>query len=519
MNTGFNWLDYIVLIGYLFAILGVATLFVKEQKTLKDFFMASRNMPWMAVGLSILATLLSAISITGAPAEFFENGHVMFGLWWIASILVTFFVVKFFVATFVKLELTSAYEYLEKRFCLAVRLVASFLFMMIRGMYIGVVIYASAIILMPALGGKVDMIWLIIGVGVFSAAFAVLGGMKAVIWTDVIQIVVVYIGIIWICFTAFGRIDGGFSEVVKITFEQGKDFSYLSNPKYWSFDFFEKTTFFGLLIGFFFNDMAQKGSDQLTVQRYLTTGSVKASAKALWVNVIGSIVIGLILTGVAMGLFAFYHVYPDAIDIESVGSNGILPYFIVTQMPHGLAGLFIAAIIAAILSTVDSGMNCLATVTMTDFQIRLGKKQYTDDQNVWWARFWTILWGLITTGLAVFIYVSSTENIMRLSTKVLGLFSGPLLGIFLLGLLVPRANSKGVIVGAVIGSVVTFWTNYGWVKIVDGQPIHVSFVWPIVFGVLATCSVGYLVSIFTTPPSERQTAGLTYWSQNENIIE
>lgn len=517
MNTAFNWLDYTVLIGYVLGILMIASLFVKEQHNLNDFFMASRKMPWLAVGCSILATVLSAISITGVPAEFWENGFRAFGAI-IAVVLAAPIVIFLFVNMYSRLNIITAYEYLEKRFSLMVRLIASALFMLFRGSYIGIVIFVSAIILQPAFGDNLNLLWLIIGVGIFSAAFAVLGGMKAVIWTDVVQLVVVYGGIIWMLVSMLTCIDGGFVGMCRIAAEHDKDFSYLSQTEFWSFSFFEKTTLWGVLLGYFFLEIAGQGTDQLTVQRYLTTGSVKASAKSIWSYAIGCFFVVVMLWLIGMALFAFYQQHPEQL-AEHVKPNSLLPYYIVTQMPHGISGLFIAAIIAAILSTVDSGMNCLATATMNDFHLRLSNKQHSETKNVFWARLWTIFWGIITTGLAIVVFITARENIIRTSVNILGLFSGPLLGVFLLGILTYRANTPGVSIGAIFGVIINMWSNFWWTKSgSEGQLIHISFLWPVVIGTVSTFVIGFIASLFFSKPTEDKLTGLTCWESRKDGI-
>ncbi|MBN1557508.1 MAG: sodium/solute symporter [Lentisphaerae bacterium] len=492
MNGAFNLLDVGVLVIYLVSILVLATKFVREQHNLKDFFVASGHMPWWAVGMSILATLLSAISITGGPAEFFEYGLQGFGLWWIAMILCGPIVMYVFIRTFVGMGLTTAYEYLEQRFSLPVRLMASALFLLIRGLYVGVVLYASAIVLYPAFGGQVSVVWLIVLAGAFATAFAALGGMKAVIWTDVVQLVIVYVGMGWMMVSLLNRIDGGLAGMWRIAAEHGKDFSYLKDPEYWSFRLFVRTAFWPLMIGFFFNALYQKGADQLTVQRFLSTRSPRDAMKAMWTDILGSIPITIILTLIGMGLFAFYTQFPEKA-VETEGNyNWVLPHFIVTQLPHGLSGLFMAAIIAAILTTVDSGINSLATVSMTDFQIRLRRHRLADNESVRWARFWTVVWGAVTTGLGLFVYATATENVLRVSVQVLGLFSGALLSIFLLGILTRRANSTGIYVGAALGAAFTVWSNYFWTNTAGER---LCYMWPIVFGVGITFVAGYTVSL------------------------
>jgi solute:Na+ symporter, SSS family len=510
MNTSFNWLDVSVLIVYLAAILLMATKFVKDQKNLKDFFVASGHMPWWAVGMSILATLLSAVSVTGIPAEFFEYGLQGFGIWWIATLVAAPLVIFLFIKTFVGMKLTTAYEYLEVRYSLPVRMMAGLLFLLIRGLYIGVVLFASAIVLKPAFGGQLDVVTLIILAGIFSTAFAALGGIKAVIWTDAVQLVVVYVGIAWMVVTLVQRVDGGLAGFWQIAAAEGKDFSFFSNPEYWKLKLFTRTAFFPLLIGMILNALYQKGADQLTVQRYLATRSPKDAARAMWTDILGAIPVTILLTMVGMGLFAFYQQNPDRIDMAVTKANGVLPHFVVAELPHGLAGLFMASIIAAILTTVDSGINSLATVTMTDFQIRLGTREMTDAEGVRWARIWTVIWGALTTAFGVLIYATATENISRVAFQVLGLFSGSVLSVFLLGILTKRTNSTGALAGTAIGSAIAIWSNY---FLVNGEGERVCYTWPIVFGVAATVIVAYAVSVLF--PGKRDAS----WTRSKVLAE
>ena len=222
---GFNWLDYLVLFVYLAGLMLVATKFLHEQHNSKEFFVAGNSIPWWGAGMSILATLVSTVSILGGPADFFRYGFEGFGIWYLATFLAAPVIIFVFIRFFLNLGIVSAYEYLEKRFSLGIRLIGSSFFLLMRALYIGVVIYASAIALGPFTG--IPVMWLMVIVGVCSALYAVTGGIKAVIWTDVIQLVVVYLGIAYLLVMVFNRIEGGFPEMWRIATERGHDFSYL----------------------------------------------------------------------------------------------------------------------------------------------------------------------------------------------------------------------------------------------------------------------------------------------------
>lgn len=504
---GFNWLDYLVLAAYLAGLMAVATGFIREQHNSKDFFVAGNSIPWWGAGMSILATLVSTVSILGGPADFFRYGFEGFGIWWLATFLAAPVIIFVFIRFFLSLGIVSAYEYLERRFSLGIRMIGSCFFLLMRALYLGVVIYASAIAMEPFTG--IPVMWLMVIVGVFSALYAVAGGIKAVIWTDVIQLVVVYIGIGYLLVVVFQKVQGGLPEMWRIASEHGHDFSYLKRADNWSFSPFVPNAFFLLLIGMFFNALAQKGTDQITVQRYLATGNARESAKALLVDVFGAVPIGILMFLVGMGLFAWYQKSEGLEHLAASNFNGVLPAFVAREFPHGLAGLFAAALMAAVISTVDSGMNCLATVTMTDFQQRFRKTPLSDAESIRFARIWTVVWAVLCIGLAFFIYLSAYDNIARVSGQVIGLFSGAILGIFLLGMLVPRANAPGVGIGAVAGGAAAIWANYLWIETLpDGTVRHVCYMVPVTLGVLTTLAVGLGASLCFAPPRREQLDGL-----------
>jgi SSS family transporter len=512
MPSAFNWLDYTIVISYVLGILAFGLWFVREQNSLTDFFMASRKMPWLAVGCSILATFLSAVSLVGVPAEFWQNG--LQSSWSILCALLTApIVIVLFVRLYCRIKIVTAYEYLEKRFSLPVRLLASFFFMLLRGCYMGIVLVASATLLFPIFNGNIHMVWLIIIMGLCAGLLAITGGMKAVIWTDVVQMIVIYGGLFWMSVSMIGDTGEGLAGVMQVCVEHNKDLSFFSNAQYWSWSPFVQTTFWGLLIGESVYQLASNGTDQMAVQRYLSTASEKEAAKSIWAYVLLTLpAAGLLwLTGAA--LFTFYTLNPDLLPqgFTCDQADSLLPHYLVTQVPHGLKGVMVAAIISAVLSTVDSGLNCLATASLCDFHLRLFPRQQSDAHLVRLARIWTIIWIGLSVLLAIIILYGTQENIVRKVSSVLGMFSGVLLGIFLLGILLRRSNTPGVMAGAIAGLIIVCWANYGWHTTgPDGQIIGLAPWWPAIISMVSTIVIGYLVSLFFKAPDEKKLTGLTY---------
>lgn len=508
---GFNWLDYTILLGYFGVILLIGSAFARSQGTLTDFFLGSRRMPWLAVGCSILATYLSAISLVGIPAEFWEHG---FQTCWLTLCipLTAPIVIALFVRLYTRLEVTTAYEYLEQRFSPAVRAIGSSTFMLFRGAYLGVALYASSAFLEPAFGPHVEKSWLIVGMGICAAVLAVTGGIKAVIWTDVLQLTIIYGGMAWLCLTAVGRVDGGLTAVWDVCAADGKDFSFFGSPDYWSLSPFIPATVWGILLGESFFEIAAQGTDQMAVQRYLTTTSTRDAARSIWAYAVLALPVVAFLWFAAAALFAFFKTNPEQLP-ASVEPNELLPYFVVSQLPHGVAGAMVAAIVSAVVTTVNSGVNCLAAVTVNDFLLRFGAGKRTDRQLVRLARVWTILWSVAAIGLGLLILVIARENIFRTALAVMGLFSGVLLGVFLLGILTRRANTGGVLIGAVCGMAVVTWASFGWTSVgPDSVERHISFLWPSVISTVGTVSIGFAASFAFPSPTEVQLRGLTVWN-------
>lgn len=509
---GFNWLDYTILLAYFAVILLIGSSFARSQATLTDFFLGSRRLPWLVVGCSILATYLSAISLVGIPAEFWEHGFQT--CWLTLCIPLTVpIVIVLFVRLYAQLEATTAYEYLELRFSPAVRAIGSSTFMLFRGAYLGVALYASSAFLEPAFGPNVSKSWLIVGMGICAAVLAASGGMKAVVWTDALQLIVIYGGMIWLCIAAVGQVDGGLPAVWDVCSANGKDFSFFGSAEYWSWSPFVPATIWAILLGESFFEVAAQGTDQMAVQRYLTTRTPVDAARSLWAYALLALPVVAFLWFAAAALFAFYNTHPDMLP-ETVEPNELLPYFVVSQLPHGIAGAMVAAIVSAVVTTVNSGVNCLATVTVNDFVLRFGSRRRTDRELVRLARVWTIVWSVVAIGLGLLILAVARENVFRTSLAVMGLFSGVLLGVFLLGILTQSANTGGVLIGAVCGMAIVTWASFGWTSIgPDSVERHISFLWPSMISTVSTLSIGYVASFGFPPPREERLRGLTVWDK------
>ena len=472
----FSWLDYSIFVVYLVGAVSVGLLFVKEQRTIKDYFLASRSMGFLLVGVSVLAALFSGISYLGCPSEVYAHRFtfVLFGLSFIIATPVT---TKLFIPHFYHSRFYTAYHYLEERFSLPVRLLASSLFILRVLLWLALVTYAPALALQQVTG--LPLWFSIICTGTLTTLYTTLGGMKAVIWTDVIQFVVLFGGQIVILCVAIARIPHGLAGVYEIGRAGGKlDLSLSLDPSV-------RVTLWGLLLGGAVINLVQLATDQVSVQRYLTATSLKEAQRAMWLKFWLLIPVFIVFYLSGLVLYAFYQAHGDPLAAGHIKSvDQILPYFVVTELPAGLPGLLIAAIYAGTMSATSSGINALTTATLIDFRQRLSHKQMSEAQQLKQARLLTLGYGALVIVLA--FGVSKLGALIEASNKAIGLVGGPLLGLFLLGMLVRRATAWGAVAGWFAGVVVAvpvcFYTRTSWL-------------WYGVVGCTVTFVVGWLASL------------------------
>jgi SSS family transporter len=510
---GFGVWDYMAMAAYIGGIVAMGLFFMTRQKSTEDYFLGGRQFHWLPVAISMFASLFSAISYIAIPAEAYNNGMMLF----LKSAFVLLGVppaVIIFVRFFRRLSLTTAYEYLERRFDLRVRLLASGLFLLLRSFYLGVVLFASAVALQPATGWS---LWFsIILMGVVATLYTTMGGIKSVIWTDVVQFVVLLGGISLVLGILAVEHPEGLAGIWAYAKARGHTFNQVSQPDFYTFDPFLRLSLWMMIISAIFTKLSLAGADQISIQRYLSTRNEKDATRSLvWGTVLGVPVMFLLfLTG--LGLFWFYGTYPGKA-LPGMAGDHALAHFISNELPPGIGGVIMAAILAAVMSTVDSGLNSLSTCTITDFYSRLINPGAPEDRKLRMAKITTLGWGvmaILSAALMIWIYGAERGRnpLVIVSEVTLGFFGGILLGVFLLGVLTRRANSMGVLIGAATGLVaaVAVTTPYYFRELPPDAP-RLSFLWINIIGCVATVVVGYLASLPGPVPQREKTANLTYW--------
>lgn len=489
-HASFGWVNWITLLVYLIFMVWIGYRFHHQDQTTANFFTVSGKIPWWAAGISLFGAQISAITYMATPAIVYATDWSLA----IGSVMILFtvpFVIKYYIPFFRRLSITSAYEYLEHRFNGNVRLIGSLSFILFQLGRIGIVLFLPAIAVSSVT--QIDVYLLITVMGVICVFYAVAGGMEAVIWTDVVQVVVLMGGAILCLVVATNSIDGGLQGVIQKGMEAEKfKLFHLS----WDYS---KPVLWVCIVGFFFLDIIPYTSDQTLVQRYLTVKDEKAAAKSLWTNafiVLPSIVI---FFGIGTVLYVFYVDNPTAIPSEKVGE--ILPYFIVQELPSGIAGLVVAGIFAASQSALGAGMNSVSAAYVTDIHPHL-RRVRSDRENLRTARIATIVVGLVGIGSAMLVAWLNVEFLFIFFMELLGILGGALAGVFFLGIFTTRATSGGVIIGVLMG-MVAVWLAKGYTEMNSYLYGAVS--------VMATVIGGYLASMFTQ--QSKSLDNLTYFTK------
>ena len=472
---GFSTLNYAIVFIYLGAMFAIGLSLAGKQRNTEDYFLAGRRMPWIIVAMSMFASLWSAISYIGGPGLVYaENISLIVGGF--VSVMVAPLLILLYYPFYRMLNVTTSYQYIYRRYGAPARFAASGLFLLTRLGWLGTVIYAPALALAVVTGIN---IWLsIILMGLLATTYTVLGGLSAVLWTDVAQFVILVGGAIWIAVTLLVAVPGGFDNIWSIA----GDTNHLP-PFDWRLNLREMTLMSAVIM-YFIAFMGDFGIDQVTIQRLMAIKDFRGMARAAITNSFILMVNEGILILIGLGLFAYYYSFPERL-AEGIERDKVLPYYVIQALPNGISGLLITAIFAAAMSSMDSGINSMATVIVNDFVRPLRRKVATDAQDLRLARILTFVLGALAVGVAC--YVTTIEGVLKACATFAGLFSGPVIAMFLLGVTTRRTNFAGWLVGAVVAALVVFWVQ-------RFTEVHFYYYVPFSFGI--TLVVGYAASCF-----------------------
>jgi SSS family transporter len=473
--VGFSAVDYAVLAAYLVGITIFGSRFRSSHRSVKDYFLGSRQTHWLVISLSIVATETSTLTLIGVPALAYstfarpELGGSFTYLQVVAGYIVARFVISaLFIPAYFQGEMLTAYELLNRRFGSKAKHFAASLFLVMRALAEGVRVFAASLVLAAVLSASVPnlpnlWLWSIVIVGLLTLVYTFEGGIAAVIWTDLVQLVIYISGSLLAAYMLVQLVPGGWSAILADARAAGK-----LRAISFSFDVTVPFTFWGGLIGGCFLTMASHGTDQLLVQRLLTCRNQRESQLALIVS--GFVVFAqfaLFLT-IGMMLHAYYATHP----LPAMASNDeIFPAFIVRSLPHGIAGLVIAAIFAAAMSNLSGSLNSLASTTVIDFYQPLTRGRVSDARLLALSRWLTAAWGIVLIGIA--IAARGWGSVFTVGLTIASIVYGPMLGAFLLGILTTTARQGDVMIGI-------FWALVAMVAINRFTPL--AWTWYVLVG-------------------------------------
>jgi solute:Na+ symporter, SSS family len=468
---GLNRIDFAIIGLYLAGITLFGLRFRKRHRTLRDYFLAGRDIPWWAIALSIVAAETSTLTIISIPGLAYDTNFTFLQV--VMGYVVGRVVISFLLLPhYFRGDLFTAYELIERRFGRGLRSLTAGLFLLTRAAAEGVRVYAVSIVVSIALGtGEVASIAIITAL---TLIYTFEGGLAAVIWTDVVQTAIYVGGTLVGLVTLLHLVPGGWTAIHAAAANAGKLQVFDFRGSIWI-----PYTFWAGVIGGAFFTVASHGTDQLIVQRLLAARGRKQSATALVSSGVAVLFQFALFLMMGILLWAYYR----APSTQFGRPDRIYPTFIVTRMPHGISGLLIAAILAAAMSNLSAALNSLSSSAIMDFYARL-RPQADETTKMRLSRLATLAWALVLFGLAV-IALHKVGRVVEVGLQIASVAYGALLGVFLLGVLTRRANQRGAMVGMLFGFGVELYLWLG---------TRVPWTWWVLIGTALTFGVGLMTS-------------------------
>jgi SSS family solute:Na+ symporter len=490
--TPYGWADHTVVIGFMGIMLCIGFYFSNKEKSNADYFRAGKKVPFWASGLSMFATGASAISLMAMPGMAFSRdlAYLSISIYVLVWLSIVLFV---YVPLARRLNVSTANEYLEHRYGLSLRLFGSVIYSMNQ-----LLARLAAIMLLPAIAISsimgVPMTTSIIIMGAITTIYSTLGGLAGVIWTDVIQAIAMVLAVFICGAWAFSMMDIPLPEAFAVL--NSRDKLHMFNPA-WNL---LEPTIYVLAMNTLATSLGMIG-DQNFIQRVQCTATERDAKKAVLTQMSVAVPINVVLFSLGTVLFLFYYSHPEKLG-PGIKADGIFPFFAAQNLPPGLAGLVVAALFAATMSTLSSAMNSVANIGVEDFFRRLKKNPPTERQCVTIGRFLTLSLGAAGTGIALWLSQSNLGSVWDLAIMLTGMVLAPITGFFLLGIFTTRATTASAVCGAACAIAAAYYfRNY--------TDLHHFLYLPI--GVFTCFSVGYITS-FLLPTQKKDLRGLTIYT-------
>lgn len=448
LSASFGSLDYGILLLYALLVLGMGIYYTRKTKTSHQFMVADRSIPAWAAGLAVMSTYTSSISYIATPGKAYDdNWHPL--IFALSIFPVAWFVTRYMVPYYRKVQLISVYEFLERKLGVWGRFYAAFSFILYIVGRVAVILYLSALLLGTFTSWDIRII--IIAIGLVTLVYTLLGGMEAVIWTDVIQSLIMIVGLLYCAVTLTGSIFAEPQMLVNNALELKK-----FNLGSLDFSFTSRTVWVMIIYGLTEN-MRNLFADQNFVQKYSSVATEEAAKKSVWLAMLIYIPMTVIFLYIGTALFAFYSPGGATLPADVTKGDQVFPFFIATQLPIGLKGLVVAAIMAAAMSTLDSALNSSATVLLLDFYKKF-RPQLSEQGSMLFLRAGTVVWGLIGTAFALLMI--NARSALDIWWQISGIFGGGILGLFLLALLRIRLRMWQGLVAIGVSVLLISWATF-----------------------------------------------------------
>lgn len=503
---GLTFIDVTVIVAYLLIMLYMGLKIARKQRSTEDFFVGGRDLPAWAVGISLFASVMSTILYLGQPGEMFRTG-LSFLTRNLPLPLILIVVCFVWIPFFMRLRLTSAYEYLERRFNYSVRALAAIFCLLLIFGWISVVVLTASMALveisrieeiLPFINDADSAVYaVILGVGTFSIFYTTLGGIRAVIWTDVIQFFVLLTGALF----TMGAVAWMTGSNVGDWIEVSQTYKH-EEVQWFDWDVRNRSTVFSISLSLFMWMVCTHGANQMAMQRYFTVRNVKAARISYIISAVAALALGIILAGVGISLMYFIQQYDlpasagilsEIRSVRNVAQDSVFPQFISIYMPSGLRGLVVAALFAAAMSTIDSGANSASTILTVDFLRRFDPQSEAGQSELKRARIMTACMGVLVVGYTLGLYeLSKGSDIISLAQKGFNCFLGPLGALFVLGMFVKKATPIAVIPAFILGEIVGVSASYS-TELFDvdfSTHLVIGFSWLVTF--FSALFIGYL---------------------------
>lgn len=516
-----HWLDVTTLVVYFGILVAMGIYFSRKNTSTEEYFVGGRSFSGWVIGLSMVGTSISSVTFLAFPADAFKTAwlRILPGFTLPIAIIIAAYI---FLPFFRRTKIISAYEYLENRFGPSVRTYGAVTFMIGQLVRVSMILYLLSLLMHEITG--LDPIISILVAGIFVAIYTIMGGIDAVIWTDVLQTFMLVFGGVFVLSVIIYELPGGFSQIIEIALKDGKmafaDWNDgIVQPVSWGFSLSEKTALMMLFVGLteWFQEYT---SNQNMIQRFATAKSTKEARKAMFVSFI-NVPIWAFYFFLGTALYVFFQVFPAPEAVEMLDgtrkAEQIMPYFIVNYLPNGFAGLVIAAAAAAAMSSLDSSINSISTIGVHDIYRRLWKKNRDDKHYLHVA--WTLatVVSVIMIGGAIILSQTETKTLQDAGVILISLLMGGVTGLYMIGFLTKVGNEKTAWIGISITFLFSLWTVLASHDILPGWlslPFDLYYT-GFIGNIIMFATIFMIASLMSK--GKRDLKNLTVWTQEGKV--